>query len=306
VPPARVRLATAKLSLRRNRKLCLARPWALTSGGGLHLARPQGLAPASASEGGLRLARPQGSASTSASERGLCLARPQGSASTSASEGGLRLARPRARPLPRPREESHPRSTPASTSGGVSTSPDLGLGPTAPWRMHHYPTPSWLRLRGNKTGVPSRLALVTSNDGPPRASMMTAVLSPLRKQGDVSKVPAAPTAVLLQDSSAPPTATLPCTQGSGTSLPGTLAHSYTPIVHLDPLLASIKGRSRASMREGRVGERADEQAHPLSLANACNPYCKRIPLAQDNTSRVFPLVFRLAPTHLGWDTQRQF
>jgi hypothetical protein len=33
------------------------------------------------------------------------------------------------------------------------------------------------------------------------------------------------------------------------------------------------------MREGRAGERADEQAHPLSLANACNPYCKRIPLA---------------------------
>jgi hypothetical protein len=26
----------------------------------------------------------------------------------------------------------------------------------------------------------------------------------------------------------------------------------------------------------------------LSLANACNPYCKRIPLAQDNTSRGFP------------------
>jgi hypothetical protein len=132
--------------------------------------------------------------------------------------------------------------------------------------------------------------------------MTTAVLSPLRKQGDVSKVPAVPTAVLLQDSSAPPTTTLPrtqgsstpptatlaCTQGSGTSLLGTLAHSYTPIVHLDPLLASIKGRSRASMREGRAGGRADEQAHPLSLANACNPYCKRIPLAQDNTSRVFP------------------
>jgi hypothetical protein len=150
--------------------------------------------------------------------------------------------------------------------------------------------------------------------------MTTAVLSPLRKQGDVSKVPAAPTAVLLQDSSAPPMATLPrtqgssapptdtlaCTQGAGTSLSGTLAHSYTPIVHLDPLLASIKGRSRASMREGRAGERADEQAHSLSLANACNPYCKRIPLAQDNTSRVLPLVFHLAPTHLGWDTQRQF
>jgi hypothetical protein len=106
------------------------------------------------------------------------------------------------------------------------------------------------------------------------------VLSPLRKQGDVSKVPTAPTAVLLQGSSAPPTATIPrtqgsstsptatlaCTQGSGTSLPDTLAHSYTPIVHLDPLLASIKGRSRALMREGRAGGRADEQAHSLSLA----------------------------------------
>jgi hypothetical protein len=125
--------------------------------------------------------------------------------------------------------------------------------------------------------------------------------------------------VLLQGSSAPPTATIPrtqgsstsptatlaCTQGLGTSLPDTLAHSYTPIVHLDPLLASIKGRSRAFMREGRAGERADEQAHSLSLASACNPYYECIPPAQDNTSHVFPLVFHLAPTHLGWDTQRQ-
>jgi hypothetical protein len=60
------------------------------------------------------------------------------------------------------------------------------------------------------------------------------------------------------------------------------------------------------MREGRARERADEQAHSLSLANACNPYCKRIPLAQDNMSHVLPLVFYLASTHLGWDTQRQF
>jgi hypothetical protein len=150
--------------------------------------------------------------------------------------------------------------------------------------------------------------------------MTTMVLSPLRKQGDVSNIPAAPTTVLLQDSGTPPMATIPrtqgssasptatlaCTQGSGSSLPDTLAHSYTPIVHLDPLLASIKGRSRALMREGRAGGQADEQARSLSLANACNLYCKRIPLAQDNTSRVFPLVFHLAPTHLGWDTQRQF
>jgi hypothetical protein len=146
--------------------------------------------------------------------------------------------------------------------------------------------------------------------------MTTVVLSPLRKQGDVSKVPAALTAVLLQGSSAPPTATIPrtqgsstsptatlaCTQGSCTSLPDTLAHSYTPIVHLDPLLASIKGRSRALMREGgRSGGRADEQAHSLSLADACNPYCKRIPLAPDNTSHVSPpcVQSRANPSGLG-------
>jgi hypothetical protein len=42
----------------------------------------------------------------------------------------------------------------------------------------------------------------------------------------------------------------------------------------------------------------------LSLANACNPYYEH-PLLRDNTSHVFPLVFHLAPTHLGWDMQRQ-
>jgi hypothetical protein len=113
--------------------------------------------------------------------------------------------------------------------------------------------------------------------------MTTVVLSPLWKQGDVSKVPATPIAVLLQGSRAPPTATIPrtqgsstsptttltCTQGSGTSLPDTLAHSYTPIVHLDPLLASIKGRSRVFMREGRrAGERVDERARSLSPPRA--------------------------------------
>jgi hypothetical protein len=43
------------------------------------------------------------------------------------------------------------------------------------------------------------------------------------------------------------------------------------------------------MREGHVGERADEQAHSLSLANACNPYYEHTPLVRDNTSRAFPL-----------------
>jgi hypothetical protein len=114
--------------------------------------------------------------------------------------------------------------------------------------------------------------------------MTSVVLSPLRKQGDVSRIPAAPRAVLLQGSgtsstttlsrtqgsSTSPTATLACTQGLGTSLPDTLAHSYTPIVHLDPLLASIKGRSRAFLQEG---SRGDEQTNKLSLSrDACNPY----------------------------------
>jgi hypothetical protein len=119
--------------------------------------------------------------------------------------------------------------------------------------------------------------------------MTTVVLSPLQKQGDVSKIPAAPTATLLQGSSTSPIAMLACTQGSGTSLPDTLAPSYTPTVHLDPLLASIKGRSRAFMQEGHAGERANEQAHSLSLANACNPYYEHTPLERDNTSRVSPL-----------------
>jgi hypothetical protein len=142
-----------------------------------------------------------------------------------------------------------------------------------------------------------------------------AVLSPLRKQGDVSKVPADPTDVLLQGSSAPPTATTPhaqgsstsptatlaCTQGSGTALPDTLAHSYTPIVHLDLLLASIKERSRALMRGGVVA-REDGLTNRLSLASACNPYCKRIPPWRRITRATFPppcVPSRANPSGLG-------
>jgi hypothetical protein len=45
------------------------------------------------------------------------------------------------------------------------------------------------------------------------------------------------------------------------------------------------------MQEGRAGERANEQAHSLSLslANACNPYYEHTPLVRDNTSHVSPL-----------------
>jgi hypothetical protein len=55
------------------------------------------------------------------------------------------------------------------------------------------------------------------------------------------------------------------------------------------------------------------RALSLSLANACNPLLQaHPPWAQDNTKAAVspycfpPFVSRLAPTHLGWDTQRQF
>jgi hypothetical protein len=110
------------------------------------------------------------------------------------------------------------------------------------------------------------------------------VLSPLRKQGDVSKIPAALTAVLLQGSSTSstatlspmqgsstsPTATLACTQGSGTSLPDTLAHSYTPHCTPRPSPCIYKREVQApparGREEDRAGGRADEQAHSFSLS----------------------------------------
>jgi hypothetical protein len=115
VPPARVRLTAAESSLRRHRKLCLA--------------RPRGSAPASTSEDGLRLALPQGSAPASTSEDGLRLARPQGSDSTSTSEDSLRLARPQGSALTSTSEESPPR-------------PTLGSDRPRYRGVHHYPTPS--------------------------------------------------------------------------------------------------------------------------------------------------------------------
>jgi hypothetical protein len=71
----------------------------------------------------------------------------------------------------------------------------------------------------------------------------------------------------------------------------------------EPSLASIKGRARALIREGgRAG-----LSLSLSLANLVTPTASAPTLAQDNTKPRFPpFVFRLAPTHLGWGTQRQF
>jgi hypothetical protein len=60
---------------------------------------------------------------------------------------------------------------------------------------------------------------------------------------------------------------------------------------------------------GRTGGRADEQAPSLSPSRTLvTPYCKRIRPGRRITRAavLFPLVFHIALTHLGWDTQRQF
>jgi hypothetical protein len=58
-----------------------------------------------------------------------------------------------------------------------------------------------------------------------------------------------------------------------------LAHCYTPIVHLDPLLMPIKGRSRALLqRVGRAGKDGTALAQGRSLPptwTLVTPYCKR-------------------------------
>jgi hypothetical protein len=101
---------------------------------------------------------------------------------------GLRRSHILARPWPRPQEKSPPRSTLASDRlryrGYIIT---LLLA-------------SCLRLWRNKTGVPSKVTPVTGNDGSPRASMTSKVLSSLRKQDNVSRIHAAPSAMLLQGS----------------------------------------------------------------------------------------------------------
>jgi hypothetical protein len=137
------------------------------------------------------------------------------------------------------------------------------------------------------------------------------VLSPLRKQGDVSRFPATPPVVLLHGSSTSPTttlshthgsstsptATLACTQGSGTSLPDTLAHSYTPHCTPRPSPCIYKREVQAPPAGGSEGGRAEGRAYEhdlslslsLSLTNACNPYYEHTPLVRDNMSRIFPL-----------------
>jgi hypothetical protein len=90
-----------------------------------------------------------------------------------------------------------------------------------------------------------------------------------------------------QGSSTSPTATLACTQGSGTFLPDTLAHSYTPHCTPGPSPCIYKREVQGLPAGGRAEGRANEQAHSLSLslANACNRYYEH-PLVRDNTSYI--------------------
>jgi hypothetical protein len=136
--------------------------------------------------------------------------------------------------------------------------------------------------------------------------MTSMILSSLRKQGNISRIHAAPPAALLQ--------------GSSTSPSATLAHSYTPIVQLDHLLVSIKGdvqglpkRRRAEV--GRVGETRRRLTQTtqgqtlslslsLALATLVTPTASTPPV-QDNISLIPPLVFHLASTHLDWGTRHQ-
>jgi hypothetical protein len=125
---------------------------------------------------------------------------------------------------------------------------------------------------------------------------MLVALSPLRQQGDVSRILAALPAVLLKDSGAPPTAmpshvhgpssppttTLACTQGLGTPLPDTLAHSYAPRCTSGPspclYKREVQGHPKREVRAGGGGEAVDELCVSLSpTRRACNPYYERHP-----------------------------
>jgi hypothetical protein len=111
-----------------------------------------------------------------------------------------------------------------------------------------------------------------------------------------------------QSSSTSLIATLACTEGSGTSLPDTLVPSYTPHCTSGPSPCIYK-REVQGLHAGGSRGRRDEQTNRLTLSPSLSRTLvtptTSTPLVRDNTSRRFPLVFHLAPTHLGRGTQRQ-
>jgi hypothetical protein len=132
--------------------------------------------------------------------------------------------------------------------------------------------------------------------------MTTATLSPLRKQGDVSKDSTTPTAVLPQGSSAPPmattsheqgaktspAATTACTQGTSSSLLDTLAHCYISYCTSGPSPYAYKRKVQGS-RTRRLAARENRTARiSLSLPptrTLVTPYCKRTRPGRRTTRR---------------------
>jgi hypothetical protein len=83
-------------------------------------------------------------------------------------------------------------------------------------------------------------------------------------------------AINVEGPSSPPTATLACTQGLGTPLPDTLAHSYSPhcTTGLSPCL--YKREVQGHPEGVRAREATDKLCVSLSLTrHACNPYYER-------------------------------
>jgi hypothetical protein len=96
----------------------------------------------------------------------------------------------------------------------------------------------------------------------------------------------------------------------------TLAHCYTP--HCTPgpspyiYKRKVQGSRTTGWPRGRTGRRTRLALSLSPSRTLITPYCKRIrPGRRTTRGRGFPLlfsplVFCLAPTHLGWDTQQQF
>jgi hypothetical protein len=165
---------------------------------------------------------------------------------------------PRARTQPRPRR-SHRHARPCARTDHATRGTIITLPLASPGYGEQDRRPIWLAPVKQVMMAPQ----VLHDDGGSQ---------PLRKQGYVSKDPTAPTAVLLQGSSAPPTATTPhkqgsntsptatsaCTWGSGSTLLDTLAHCYTPCCTPGPSPYVYKRNVQGPRTKGgRAGERAD-------------------------------------------------
>jgi hypothetical protein len=108
-------------------------------------------------------------------------------------------------------------------------------------------------------------------------------------------------------------------QGSSTSPPATLAHSYTPTCTVGPSPCIYKRRcpgpthNTRKGRRGRTHSNIELHSATLDFSRDLGPVPSLTKLvaptastpAQDNISLIPPLVFHLASTHLGRDTRHK-